>query len=60
MVREIQAVLTLATTGGGWQVPIITTEAVRGEGVETLVEKLAAHRALRRGGGPAGRARRPT
>jgi LAO/AO transport system kinase len=29
----------------GWQVPIVRTEAVRGEGVEELIEKLAEHRA---------------
>jgi len=43
MVREIKGVLALGPHGG-WQVPIVRTEAVRGEGVEELVEKLAEHR----------------
>jgi LAO/AO transport system kinase len=44
MVREIRGVLALGPHDG-WQVPILRTEAVRGEGVEELVEKLAEHRA---------------
>jgi LAO/AO transport system kinase len=44
MVREIKGVLTLGPHEG-WQVPIIRTEAVRGEGVPELVDKLAEHRA---------------
>jgi LAO/AO transport system kinase len=44
MVREIRGVLSLAPQHG-WRVPIIKTEAVRGEGVETLAEKLLEHRA---------------
>jgi LAO/AO transport system kinase len=44
MVREIKGVLALAPHEG-WQVPIVRTEAVRGEGVEELLEKLAEHRA---------------
>jgi LAO/AO transport system kinase len=44
MVREIRGVLSLAPQEG-WRVPIIKTEAARGEGVEKLVEKLDAHRA---------------
>jgi LAO/AO transport system kinase len=43
MVREIKGVLALGPHEG-WQVPIVRTEAVRGEGVEQLVEKLAEHR----------------
>jgi LAO/AO transport system kinase len=43
MVREIKGVLALGPHEG-WQVPIVRTEAVRGEGVEELVEKLAEHR----------------
>jgi LAO/AO transport system kinase len=47
MVREIRGVLSLApTVKGGWRVPILKTEAVRGEGVEALVEKLDEHRAF--------------
>jgi LAO/AO transport system kinase len=46
MVREIRGVLSLApTVKGGWRVPIIKTEAVRGEGVADLVQKLDEHRA---------------
>jgi LAO/AO transport system kinase len=44
MVREIKGVLTLAPQGG-WPVPIVKTEAHRGEGVEELAAKLAEHRA---------------
>jgi GTPase len=44
MVREIRGVLSLAPQRG-WRVPIVKTEAGRGEGVETLVEKLEEHRA---------------
>lgn len=43
MVREIRGVLSLAPQRG-WRVPIVKTEAVRGEGVEKLVEQLEAHR----------------
>src|SRR6187549_288039 len=43
MVREIKGVLTLAPQGS-WPVPIVKTEAHRGEGVELLAEKLAEHR----------------
>src|SRR5919199_936570 len=46
MVREIKGVLSLKpTVEGGWRVPIVKTEAVRGEGVAELVEKLDEHRA---------------
>jgi len=46
MVREIRGVLSLKpTVEGGWRVPILKTEAVRGEGVPALVEKLDEHRA---------------
>jgi LAO/AO transport system kinase len=44
MVREIKGVLALGPHDG-WQVPIVRTEAVRGEGIEELAEKLAEHRA---------------
>jgi LAO/AO transport system kinase len=44
MVREIRGVLSLAPHGG-WQVPIVKTEAARGTGVEELEQKLAEHRA---------------
>ncbi|HWH43238.1 MAG TPA: methylmalonyl Co-A mutase-associated GTPase MeaB [Thermoleophilaceae bacterium] len=43
MIREIKGVLAL---GGheGWQVPVLRTEASRGEGVALLAEKIAEHR----------------
>jgi len=44
MVREIRGVLSLAPQRG-WRVPIVKTEAARGEGVERLVEHLDEHRA---------------
>ena len=44
MVREVRGVLSLAPQHG-WRVPIIKTEALRGEGVEELAAKLAEHRA---------------
>src|SRR6266540_490987 len=44
MVREVRGVLSLGPQKG-WRVPIVRTEAVRGEGVEALVEQLEAHRA---------------
>jgi LAO/AO transport system kinase len=44
MVREIKGVLALGPREG-WDVPIVRTEAVRGEGVEELVAKLDEHRA---------------
>jgi LAO/AO transport system kinase len=51
MVREIRGVLSLTGTAGeaggerGWRVPIVKTEALRGEGTEALVERLEEHRA---------------
>jgi LAO/AO transport system kinase len=45
MVREIKSVLALGPREG-WQVPIVRTEATRGEGVHELVDKLAEHRAF--------------
>jgi LAO/AO transport system kinase len=43
MVREIRGVLSLGPQEG-WRVPIIKTEASRGEGVEELAEKMGEHR----------------
>ncbi len=45
MVREIKGVLALGSHEG-WQVPIVRTEATRGEGVAELADKLAEHRAF--------------
>jgi LAO/AO transport system kinase len=44
MVREIRSILSLAPDRE-WTVPIVTTEAVRGEGVDELIERIAEHRA---------------
>ncbi len=44
MVREIRGVLSLAPQRG-WRVPIVQTEASRGEGIDELVTKLDEHRA---------------
>ncbi|MGA9859476.1 MAG: methylmalonyl Co-A mutase-associated GTPase MeaB [Solirubrobacteraceae bacterium] len=44
MVREIKTVLALGPKPD-WPVPIIRSEAVRGEGVAELADKLAEHRA---------------
>jgi LAO/AO transport system kinase len=43
MIREIKGVLALGPRVD-WEVPIIRTEAVRGEGVDNLADALAAHR----------------
>src|SRR6059036_1933273 len=43
MVREIRGVLSLGPKAS-WKVPIVRTEAARGEGVNELVERLAEHR----------------
>jgi LAO/AO transport system kinase len=51
MVREIRGVLSLANLDrtpeevrGTWRVPIVRTEASRGEGIEELVKRLSEHR----------------
>jgi LAO/AO transport system kinase len=44
MIREIRGVLSLGPQEG-WRVPVVKTEASRGEGVEELWEKMKAHRA---------------
>jgi LAO/AO transport system kinase len=44
MIREIKGVLALGPRQA-WEVPIVRTEAVRGEGIEELAEKLDEHRA---------------
>ncbi len=42
MVREIRGVLSLGPQAG-WRVPIVKTEASRGEGIEKLAEKIGEH-----------------
>jgi LAO/AO transport system kinase len=44
MIREIRGVLSLGPSGT-WRVPILRTEAAKGEGVGELAEKIAEHRA---------------
>jgi len=44
MIREIRGVLSLGPQKG-WRVPIVRTEASRGEGIEELSDQIAAHRA---------------
>ncbi|HEX2393568.1 MAG TPA: methylmalonyl Co-A mutase-associated GTPase MeaB [Solirubrobacterales bacterium] len=44
MVREVRGVLALSQEPGRWKVPILRTEAARGEGVEELAAKIAEHR----------------
>jgi LAO/AO transport system kinase len=44
MIREIRGVLSLGPSGT-WRVPIIRTEAAKGEGVAELAEKIGEHRA---------------
>jgi LAO/AO transport system kinase len=44
MVREIRGVLSLGPSGS-WRVPILRTEAAKGEGVAEVAEKIAEHRA---------------
>jgi LAO/AO transport system kinase len=44
MIREIRGVLSLGPQEG-WRVPVLRTEAGRGEGVDELAEKIAGHRA---------------
>ena len=45
MIREVKAVLALGPKAE-WQVPVIRAEALRGEGVEELAQKLAEHHAF--------------
>jgi LAO/AO transport system kinase len=44
MVREVRGVLSLSHDPEGWQVPILRTEAARGEGVAELAEAIEQHR----------------
>src|SRR4051794_23953402 len=45
MIREIRGVLSLGPHEG-WRVPIVKTEASRGEGTDELVEQISEHRAF--------------
>jgi LAO/AO transport system kinase len=44
MVRELRGVLSL-TPPDGWPVPVLTTQATDGLGIDGLVEQIDAHRA---------------
>src|SRR3954467_2771129 len=44
MVREVRGVLALSHDPEGWTVPILRTEAARGEGVEELAVQIKARR----------------
>ena len=59
MVREVRGVLALSHDPEGWQVPILRTEAARGEGVAELAEKIDEHRAHIEAAGTLERAPRP-
>ncbi len=57
MVREIRGVLSLGDQSG-WRVPIVRTQAQKGEGVDKLAEKIAEHRAYVEGEGQLAERRR--
>ena len=59
MVREVRGVLALSHDPEGWKVPILRTEAARGEGVDELAEKIDEHRAYIEAAGTLARAARP-
>jgi LAO/AO transport system kinase len=44
MLTEVRQVLSLGPADG-WKPPVVLTEAVRGEGIDTLWEKIGEHRA---------------
>ena len=50
MVREVRSILTLDSAGSkaerAWKPPIVLTEAVRGENIDVLWDKIEAHRAF--------------
>jgi LAO/AO transport system kinase len=46
MIREVRGVLALSHDPEAWKVPILRTEATRGEGIEELAEKIDEHRAF--------------
>jgi LAO/AO transport system kinase len=57
MLNEVRQVLALGPKDG-WRPPIVLTEATRGEGVETLWEKILEHRAWLESEGELDRRRR--
>jgi LAO/AO transport system kinase len=46
MIREVRGVLALSQDPEAWKVPILRTEAARGEGIAELAEKIDEHRAF--------------
>jgi LAO/AO transport system kinase len=56
MVREVRAVLSLGPDAS-WRVPVVKTEAARGEGVAKLAETIDAHRRHITDEGPLGERR---
>jgi LAO/AO transport system kinase len=50
MLNEVRQVLALGPRDG-WRPPIVLTEAMRGEGVDALWEKIGEHRAWLEGEG---------
>ncbi|HEX5983024.1 MAG TPA: methylmalonyl Co-A mutase-associated GTPase MeaB [Solirubrobacterales bacterium] len=46
MVREVRGILALSQDPEGWKVPVLRTEAARGEGVDELAAKIDEHRAF--------------
>jgi LAO/AO transport system kinase len=44
MVREIRSILSIGPERS-WQVPVVRTEATKGEGIEEVVERIDEHRA---------------
>jgi LAO/AO transport system kinase len=46
MVREVRGILALSHDPEGWKVPVLRTEAARGEGVDELAAKIDEHRAF--------------
>jgi LAO/AO transport system kinase len=57
MVREVRSVLALSHDPAGWKVPILRTEAARGEGVEELATQIDEHRAFIEAAGTLGERR---
>jgi LAO/AO transport system kinase len=55
--RELRAVISLAPQDG-WQVPVVSTEALKGTGLEELERTIVAHRAQAEASGERSRRRR--
>ncbi len=43
LAREVEAVLSMRESPDGWQIPVLLTTAVRGEGIEELVQAIESH-----------------